>query len=55
MELLYSTVSTFSPGSRIPSSISSLKVMPPALGLPVQIFTLGSHRDMRTVLRNLPK
>ena len=39
MELLYSTVSTFSPGSKMPSSISSFRVMPPALGLPVQEHT----------------
>ena len=44
MELLYSTVSTSSPGSRMPSSMSSFSVMPPARGLPAQerrLFSLA--------------
>lgn len=50
MELLYSTVSTSSPGSRMPSSISSFRVMPPALGLPAQaqnIFSAHSKSEAK--------
>ena len=43
MELLYSTVSTSSPGSRMPSSMSSFRVMPPARGLPAQGSRLSSR------------